>query len=325
LGDPGSAYEEDYTAYRAQEKSRLHLVLNEIEDGVYGLPGTGRWGGIYFSNSDIGSSSAQASSIEYSRIELAEVGVYCQTKGLMEGPVYDENALRIIRNVFQGNLIGISIDGFSPVVAYNTIRDCTFEDSFDDRNFNGSSAWLSACDLDRTTDRFPIGNSGTGVYITKREAFSDNVVEPLFFVNSIYDNLGNGVQIQQPGVGGFVGQVDPNNRPKPLFGGGDYVVAHEIPNLGKNNFFNNGGALEDLRYQNFVYNVEESPSDFGEANPDHEADIVADLNYWGSDREVTLELDIRDGKDLANLGEVVTSNFIQSVYSSVEKSTELYK
>ena len=83
-GDPSSAYLEDYTAYKAQEKARLDLVLNEIEDGTYGLPGTGRWGGLYFSNPDIGSSSAQASSIEYSRIELAEVGVYCQDTELFD-------------------------------------------------------------------------------------------------------------------------------------------------------------------------------------------------------------------------------------------------
>jgi len=115
-----------------------------------------------------------------------------------------------------------------------------------------------------------------------------------------------------------------NNRPKPLFGG-DYVVAHEFANLGKNSIYGNGGTLTDLRYQNFVYNILELPADFGDANPAHPADMVADLNYWGSDRRSTLELDIRDGKDTAELGEVVTSNFINFVISSVEDSTELYK
>ena len=237
--------------------------------------------------------------------------------------------LRIIRNVFQGNLMGISIDGFSPVVAYNTIRDCTFEDSFDDRDLFWSRLWDSACESfpDRRTLPDREQRHGGFHYQARGCSAAEDVKPrgPLFFCNSIYDNLGNGVHVQQPGVGVDFGVPNDGNRPKALFGGGEYVLAHEIPNLGKNNIFNNGGALEDLRYQNFVYNVEETPADFGEANPDHEADIVADLNYWGSDRASTIELDIRDGKDIAGMGEVVTSNFISSVYSSVEKSTELYK
>ncbi|MCA9429389.1 MAG: hypothetical protein KC940_02660, partial [Candidatus Omnitrophica bacterium] len=71
--------------------------------------------------------------------------------------------------------------------------------------------------------------------------------------------------------------------------------------------------------------VEETPPDFGEADPNHDADLSAELNYWGDADDIAFEQDIRDGKDLANQGEVITDPFLAVQPSEVKDSTELYE
>ncbi|MCA9425438.1 MAG: hypothetical protein KC994_10220, partial [Candidatus Omnitrophica bacterium] len=301
-------------------------AVNDIEDEVYG-EATGRWGGLWFNNPDVGSSSAEASSVSYSRVEFAEVGVYALDDELDSDNVRDENALRIVGSLFANNLVGISIDGMSPLVARSTITRSTPSESFDNRNFGGNNPLTNPCGL-TATRRFPIGRSGTGVYITSRTQSFSVDVSPLFWGNVISRNVGNGVQIQQPGVGVSFGSPSLNNQPRPLFGRTvpPLVTAHEYSNFGYNSIFDNGtGGISEETYQNFVYNVEETPPDFGEADPNHDADLSAELNYWGDADDIAFEQDIRDGKDLANQGEVITDPFLAVQPSEVKDSTELYE
>lgn len=302
------------------------VVVNDMEEEVYG-PGTGRWGGVYFNDPDVGSSSAEASSVSYSRVEFAEVGVYAQDTELNSNNIRNENALRIVGTLFTHNLIGISIDGMSPLVARSTITRSTPSEDFDARNFNGNTPRNTPCGL-APNARFPIGQSGTGVYITARRGNFQVDVSPLFWGNTVVGNVGNGVQVQQPGVGVTFGSPNLNNQPRPLFGRADPPVetAHEYSNVGYNSFFGNGtGGASTETFQNFVYNVEEVPADFGEADPNHDQDLSAELNYWGNSLLGALESDVRDGKDLANLGEVITRSYLFAFPSSVEGSTELYE
>ncbi|MCA9440569.1 MAG: hypothetical protein KC964_07170, partial [Candidatus Omnitrophica bacterium] len=302
------------------------IVVNDIEDEVYG-EATGRWGGLWFNDSDVGSSSAEASSVSYSRVEFAEVGVYALDDELDSDNVRNENALRIVGSLFANNLVGISIDGMSPLVARSTITRSTPSESFDNRNFGGNNPLTNPCGL-TATRRFPIGRSGTGVYITSRTQSFSVDVSPLFWGNVISRNVGNGVQIQQPGVGVSFGSPSLNNQPRPLFGRTvpPLVTAHEYSNFGYNSIFGNGtGGISEETYQNFVYNVEETPPDFGEADPNHDADLSAELNYWGDADDIAFEQDIRDGKDLANQGEVITDPFLAVQPSEVKDSTELYE
>lgn len=302
------------------------VVVNDMEEEVYG-PGTGRWGGVYFNNPDVGSSSAEASSVSYSRVEFAEVGVYAQDTELNSNNIRNENALRIVGTLFTHNLIGISIDGMSPLVARSTITRSTPSEDFDERSFGGNTPLRSPCSL-ASNSRFPIGQSGTGVYITARRGNFQVDVSPLFWGNTVVGNVGNGVQIQQPGVGVPFGNPTTDNQPRPLFGRADPPVetAHEYSNVGYNSFFGNGtGGASTETFQNFVYNVEEVPADFGEADPNHDEDLSAEMNYWGNSLLGALESDVRDGKDLANLGEVITRSYLFAFPSSVEGSTELYE
>ncbi len=300
-------------------------VVNDIEDEVYG-EGTGRWGGIYFNEPDVGSSSAEASSVSYSQVEYAEVGVYALDTELSSDNIRNENALRIVGSHFTHNLIGLSIDGMSPLIARNTISKSTPDSSFDARNFGGNTPISNPCGL-AASRRFAIGSSGTGVYITARRGSFAVDVSPLFWGNTITRNVGNGVQVQQPGVGVSFGSPTINNQPRPLFGrtSPPIATAHEYSNFGFNSIFANGtGGITEETYQNFVYNIEETPPDFGDADPNQDGDLSAEMNYWGNSDEVSFEDDIRDGKDLANQGEVYTVPHLFIRPSEVEGSTELY-
>ncbi|NUN98186.1 MAG: hypothetical protein HUU16_18645, partial [Candidatus Omnitrophica bacterium] len=271
---------------------------------------TGRWGGIYFSDSDVGGSSATASRIQFARVEFAEVGIYAQDRTLDRNLVRDENALRIVSSILERNLIGLSIDGFSPVVANNIIRYSKRDPSFDARSFNNTTPRTTACNL-TSAQRFPVGASGAGVFVTKRRSSSSVATDPLFFQNQITDNELVGAQVQQNGVAVSYGTPTTFNRPKPRFGRAVAPIdsAHEFQNVGQNQFTNNGPSM--LAALNVIYNVRESPADNGVGSLDHPADMPAQNNDWGTPDPNEINQSIRDGLDEFNdLGEVIFGPFL---------------
>jgi hypothetical protein len=311
---------------------RIRTVNDEIAMNWYGT-GVGRWGGIWFGDSEIGNGPDTASSIQHSVVEFAEAGVYDMDDVLSTSSPRDEDHLRIVNNEFYGNLIGISIDGPSPLVARNSIRYCAVEAAFDNRIFggsNGATPFVNPCTLNRLTRRFVVGDSGTGVFITKRDpgplSSNPTQTEPLFYSNRISDNAKAGVIVQQPGLEGFPGTSTDSRVPKPLFGSVKIPAktAHEFTNSGRNNFFNNG--IPGLR-KNFIYRVEEFPNDAGVASIDHERDIEAQFCYWGEQTTAGILSTLIDGRGTGSTdyGEVVVENAVATELTSVEGSTDLYK
>lgn len=287
------------------------------------LPRTGRWAGLLFNDPDVGSGASTASEIRYSRIEFAEVGIYVQDRQGNQTNVRDENAVRIIGNEIERNLIGISIDACSPLVASNRIR---FSDqdivAFDGRNFGGNTPRSTACGLS-ASQRFPVGSSGVGVYITKRK-LSSVPTDPLFTLNTITGNQRSGLEVQQPGVpnlqGTVFGTASSLNRPKPLFGRivQPIAQAHEYFDSGLNVFLDNGSF-------EIEYYLRETVNDFGAANLTDISDMAAQSNIWGTADLDAIGARIRDGKDIGDLGEVILTSPIALRPSSVEDSVRLYE
>jgi hypothetical protein len=288
---------------------------------------SGRWSGLIFHDSNVGVDANSASSVQHSRIEFAQVALYAQDDIMDRNAIRDEDALRIISNRINYNLIGISLDGYSPVVANNIIQFTTSDLTFDNLNFGGGTPRTTACSLPAGT-RFQMGHTGPGIFICKRKLSTLVAVDPLFYKNTISDNPMAGLWVQQPGVGVSYGTASSYNRPKPLFG--RYLppieTAHEFSNIGKNWFGRNGTS--DIPF-NIVYNVQESPADQGVASLNHAADMPAFANYWETTSYLELLGTLRDGRLISTLGEVVLEGpddiIMMGLPSEVEDSTLLYE
>jgi len=304
-----------------------NLIFDEATRMFLGVgENSGRWAGIYFHNSDPGTGPTSASNVQHSRIEFAEVGIYAQDDEFDQSNIRNENALRVLDNTIERCFIGLSLDGYSPVVATNDIRNTAINVPFGNRNFGGATPHSAPCSLN-TSQRFPIGETGVGVYITKRRLSSQIQVDPLFFNNRITGNAQAGVWIQQPGVSTSFGTASVFNQPKPLFGRLQAPVetAHEFSNSGQNGFASNGFAGDP---RNFVYNVREVPNDNGDASFTDPSDMGASGNGWEDPDTQDILASISDGRGLigsSDRGEIIIETFQGFNPSSVEGSTELYE